>query len=253
MKEVNLDAPAFGPGSQKPEELVDEPIKPVGEEVKVKEEEAPVVDPVEENKVPYSRFKKFHDEAVQLRQEAAEWKAKAEAIRPAERQVESEIPSFWKEMYGDSDASQRAWQIQSEQNEAMLQKARDEAKDAYRQERYEEIERQQKNVEAIDTGLETLKDFVGRDLTEKEQAAVLDIVDDFTPKGQDGSYNSNLFPFEKAWEIYELKSNAQKAPKKESRDNVAALTGRQTQGEPTINEKDKDFNPMDWGAWRNKL
>ncbi len=49
-------------------------------------------------------------------------------------------------------------------------------------------------------------------------------------------------------EIYELKNEAKKAPKKQSRDNVAALSSSQTQGEPTIEaEKDKNFNPS-WGA-----
>lgn len=252
-KKIDLNAPAFGPGSQKLEPEKVEPQKPDGQEVKVEKGEAPETEPVgEENKVPYSRFKKFHDEAIQLRQEAAEWKAKAET-KPAERETEIKVPPFWKELYGDSEASQEAWKIQSEQNEIMLSRAREEAKDAYRQERYAEIERQERNVEAIDTGLETLKDFVGRDLTEKEQAAVLDIVDDFTPKGKDGNYTGDLFPFEKAWEVYELKQNSQKAPKKESRNNVASLSGQKSQGEPSVNEKDADFNPLDWGGWRKKL
>lgn len=252
---IDLNAPAFGQGAQKLTDLEDKPETPaVVEEPKVEEEEVPAPEAVaEETPVPYSRFKKFHDEAKQLRDEVAALRQQVESVEPTAPTAELELPEFWKELYGDSEASQKAWKIQSEQNEALIQKARQEAIEAVRNERYEEAQQTEANIETIDSNLESLSDSLGRELTEKEQSAVLDIVDAYTPKDEDGNYAGPLLPFDKAWEIHELKTQAGKAPIQASKNNVASLSGSQTQGEPSINEKDSNFNPLDWGAWKKRL
>lgn len=245
---IDLNAPAFGAGAQKIEEPTEETV--VQSVVEPKE----IIEPSEEeSKVPYSRFKKFHDEALQYKREAEEWKAKAETYKqPIE--VSTELPEFWKELYGDSDASQKAWKIQNQQNESIKAEARKEALEAVRNERYEEAKRTDQNVETIDNHFEDLSAFVGRDLTEKEQSAILDIVDDYTPKDRDGNYASELLPFDKAWEIYELKNQSVKSAKTQSRNNVASLTGSQSQGDPgAIAEQNKNWNPLDWDAWKRRL
>lgn len=260
VEKIDLNAPAFGAGAQKIEEtpVVSEETP----EVKAKEEIAET--PEEESKVPYSRFKKFHDEARlvpkyrqeadQYKREAEEWRAKAEAIKSSENVPTSELPEFWKKLYGDSDASLEAWKIQSEQNDALLSKAREEALNAVHNERMEEVKRTEENVEKIDSNFEKLSAFVGRDLTEKEQSAILDIVDEFTSKDEDGNYLGEILPFEKGWEIYELKTQASKAPRSQSRDNVASLSGSPSQGEPSaIAEKNKNFNPFDWDSYKKRI
>ena len=251
MTDVDLNAPAFGPGSQKIEPKEEAPK--VSEETKVEEEKAPEAE-AEESKVPYSRFKKFHDEALKLREEAEHWRQIAETNKPAERETESEIPSYWKELYGDSEASIKAWKIQSGQNEALIEKARQEAIEAVRSERLQEVERVEKNVEVLNNNFETLSDYIGRKLTDKEESAVLDIIDEYTPKGPDGNYSGDIIPIEKAWEIYEMKTQAETASKRAAKDSVASLSGVQSQGEPSQKaEADKNWNPLDWNAWRKKI
>lgn len=67
-----------------------------------------------------------------------------------------------------------------------------------------------KNIAEIDRNLDALAKHIGRTLTEKEQEAVLDIVDEFMPKSEDGSYYWPLISFEKAWEVYELRNKFEK-------------------------------------------
>lgn len=245
------NAPAFGPEAQKAEDLktatTPEPVVPV-----VKEQEQIPSD--EENKVPYSRFKKFHDAAREAeataeryRLEAEEWKHKASSYEP--KTETADLPDFWKELYGDSEASKKAWVVQSKANQSLIEQARQEAREAVKAEAREESERVENNSEAIESGLETLSEYAGRKLSEAEQSAVLDIIDDYSPKDEDGNFISPI-PFEKAYDIYELQQQASKAPKVASRNRVASITNAQTQGQASDDqvERNKNFNPMDWGA-----
>ncbi len=63
--------------------------------------------------------------------------------------------------------------------------------------------RVEKNIDKINDNFEELSENIGRELTEYEQSAVLDIVDKYTPKDDKGNYAVSLLPFDYAWEIYE--------------------------------------------------
>lgn len=258
--EIDLSKPAWGPGSQKVEDLKDSTEAPVAspaEDVKVEEPVKPaesVEEAEAEQRVPYSRFRKFHDRALEAEREAAELRERLASVKP-EPQEQGEVPSYWTELYGESDAAKRAWRINERAQNELIEKARQEALEAVQSERQQEVERISQNEETIDENLENLSALVGRDLTEREQSAVLDIVDEYTPKGNDGNYLGPTIPFEKAWEIYELKSQSQKAPRAEARDKVAALSGTPSRGEPTSEEQErnKSWNPLDWGAYKKRL
>lgn len=255
---IDLSKPAWGPNAQKPEDLVEKPTDSQPEENKV--EAAPVepvesVEETEEQKVPYSRFKKFHDRALQAEAEAAEWRSKAQRSLEPERESESEVPGYWKELYGDSDASLRAWKINERAQQELIEKAEARALEAVQSERQQETERVRSNEELIDQNLEALQDYAGHQLSEREQSAILDIVDEYTPKDDDGNYLGATIPFEKAWDIYELKQQVSKAPRNQSRDRVAALNSSQSQGEPNSDQQEKNtsWNPLDWSAYKKRL
>ena len=63
------------------------------------------------------------------------------------------------------------------------------------------------NIKIIDARFYELADTLGRPLTENEQADILDIVDEYTPKGDDGMYLYPPIPFDYAWQIYEIKNS----------------------------------------------
>ena len=123
-KKFDLNAPAFGTGAEKVEvasgETVVEPEKPKEEELA----------PVEEQQVPYSRFKKFHDAAKEAEEEAAYWKAKATAIENEPVQYNEDLPSQWVKLYGDSDQSKEAWKVQQDLNRQIREDAMKEAREA---------------------------------------------------------------------------------------------------------------------------
>lgn len=253
------NAPAFGAGAQKPEDL-QEDAKPTDKAEAQPVEEGEIEDDSDEkSKVSYSRFKKFHDlakesqaEAERLRAEAEEWKRKANAIESKEST--SEMPDFWKELYGDSEASKKAWQIQSRANHDLVEQAKREAREAIREETRAETERVEQNLENIDSSLDSLNDYAGRVLTEAEQSAVLDIVEEYSPKDDYGNFIATI-PFEKAFDLLEVKQQASKTSKVQSRNNVASLTNTKTQGAPSDDqvERNKNFNPLDWGAALRRL
>lgn len=266
MKDITKfdpNAPAFGAGSQAMDDegnlIVQPSEKPAvvsdeatAEEVKVepKKEEQVESSVEEENKVPYSRFKKFHDAAKDAEKEAEFYRNQYESLKSQRKEVEetNEPPTEWKELYGESDQSTRAWKLQQTLNERLSEEAIEKAISAVKSERLQEEERLDENINELDSREERLENFIGRKLTEKESTALLDITDEFTPKGEDGNYLGALLSEEKAWEIYEMKQKSAQAPKKESRDKVASLSGSQTQGETNVGpDRNKDFNPS-WGA-----
>lgn len=266
---VDLNAPAFGPGSQTLEDLMaartpDEPSVEVPPQVVevppvVEQKEEEPVTSVEENKVSYSRFKTIHTRALEAEREAEKWRARAEEIEQSrftrrEEEVEGEMPSYWKELYGDSESSEKAWKIQLRREQEIEQRAYDAGQRGALELRQVEAARVNQNLATIDDHFEDLSALVGRDLTEKEQSAILDIVDDYTAKDEDGSYIGAIMPFEKAWEVYELKKGSTKAPQRQARDAVATIAATTTQGEPSLKaEQDKNWNPLDWNAWKKRV
>ncbi len=257
---INLDAPAFGPGAQELNVLSDEPASvEVEPEVEVDTNEDETVDSVEENKVPYSRFKNIHNRALEAEAEAERWRQRAEEIeqtRTARHEVPeySDMPSYWVELYGDSEASQKAWQIQERREQDIERRAYEAGQRGAEELEQRQQQRVDSNVAAIDSNFDLLADYVGRDLTDKEQSAILDIVDDFTPKDEHGRYAGPLIPFEKAWEMYELKQSSATASKRKDRDSVASLSATGTQGNTEVTEEaNKSWNPLARGTWRSRL
>jgi len=255
---IDLNAPAFGPNAQK---VGEESNTNSGEEVL--KEEKPDADSGEEQMVKYSRFKKFHDEAQTYKQEAERYRAEAEALRNRPERESNQDPldearKLWIENYGDTEATRKAWDNQVKINQAFEQRAidraREEARETFGSERQRETQRTQENIGHIDNELETLADYVGRPLKESEEEAILDIVDEFTPKDEDGNYAGALLPMDRAWEIYELKQGASKSKGRSSRDSIASLSGSQSQGDSSVqSEQNKNFEPRDWDAYKRRL
>lgn len=254
---LDLDKPAFGPDRQKLEDVAETQTAAavVAEPEAKKEEDKPEPQP-EEQKVPYSRFKKFHDEATTLRQRETELLAEVDRLKAIKTDVGAEdgLPEYWKELFGDSDSSKTAYKAEQRRNEAILEQARSEATKAVERTRQEEEKQLSENEATIDSHLESVSAIAGHTLTDKEESAILDIIDEFTAKDTDGSYLGAILPADKAWQIYELKTKASHAPKIESRNQVASLIGNQSQGQPdTTEEKNKSWNPMDWNSYKNRL
>lgn len=67
----------------------------------------------------------------------------------------------------------------------------------------------QESEAEIDMRLEDLEKFIGRKLTSDEQFAILDIVDEKSPKDDEG-YIIDYLSFDYAWEIYQTRKGVDK-------------------------------------------
>ncbi|SRR5258708_16223334 len=71
------------------------------------------------------------------------------------------------------------------------------------QQKIEQDKQIEENVDVIDERFRRLATLVvGRELTEEEEMAILDIVDEYTPKNAEGNYLCDLLPFDYAWQVY---------------------------------------------------
>lgn len=268
-----LNAPAFGEGSAnplgetQPSEKIPADTSHVEREEKGTSEPTPEEDGGEQ-KVPYSRFKKNLDARIEAERAAQDAEDRyqdllrqrdQERYQPVSQETQSQnykgnLPNYWVKLYGDSEVSREAYGYELERQSAIEERAEQRALESLRNERDTETRAVMENEGVIDNRIEDLSAQLGRDLSEKEELSLLDIVDEYTPKDRDGNYAGDTIPFEKAWEIYEMKQLQQSSSSRRSRSAAAAATSSRTDGEPHGNEKsNKDFDPRNWNAYKQRL
>jgi uncharacterized membrane protein YqiK len=206
----------------------------------------------EEQKVPYSRFRKVIEERDEIRDVIAslEERLSAQEQRPTETtNSDDPMPSEWVELYGDSEVSQRAWNIQQRREQELAERIESQAIERLERRQVEEVNAIAENEEIIDDNLANLQDVIGRKLTARQEEEILSIVDEFSPTGSDGKYVT-LFPFDKAYEIFELRQAQKGASTKQARQAIANLSGDQSEGEPDQN--DSSFR-RGWDSWRDGI
>lgn len=266
-KEINLDLPvdaydAEGNLKEKPLNISEEDSTEVSQtkekEVVEKKEED------EEQRVPYSRFSKIRERAEQAEQEAEEAREllRAALSRKQEVSQESHATSSYdedyarevKRLYGDTPEAQEIIAIQTRQMRAIEERAERRALDAVARMRESETQALTQNENVIDQRLARLEDSIGRELSEKEMDAVLSIVDEYTPTGEDGKYLGEILPFDKAWEVYELRQEKQSLSSKKNRSAALAASNTRSHGEPSeTRQANTDFDPRNWNSLYNRI
>ena len=207
----------------------------------------------EEQRVPYSRFK---SKIAEVEQKESIIKGLEERLSSLEQsRIESkplediEVPSEWTELYGDSDVSKRAFKVQLQREAELMERATKNAIEQLKQESVRENEMANENAAFIDESLESLQKTLGKKLTNEIEEEVLTIVDEFSPLDENGKYVS-IFPFDKAYEIFQLR-NAQASQKtNQARTQVANLAGNTSEG--ATDTSDSNFK-RGWDNWREAL
>lgn len=210
----------------------------------------------DEGKVPYTRFKKFHDLALEAQDEAAYWRRKAEeregsryhAPTPSDITPVYEGDDWFKfkTLWGDSEQSREAYKIELQRTAAIEERATQRAMEAIERRSSQEQEIYRENIGLLDQNLEEASDILGRSLTSDEEIALLEVQDDYSPKDGNGNITA-LIPIEKAVEIWQLQQA--RSPRREARNQIAALSGGSSAGEEGASESSsKDYNPR--GGWR---
>lgn len=150
------------------------------------------------------RFKKLIEEREELAEKLSEleqFRKDVEAGRYTQSNKE-EIPSEWTEMFGDN--SEKAWNINKQLLEKQFNLLENKLREELSKEKQQEELETQKWENHIQEQLENLEEIKGIDLTSNSAQArklrsdLREIIEDYSP-------GDNWIPFEKAYEIYELK------------------------------------------------
>lgn len=206
-----------------------------------------------EQKVPYSRFSKIVRERdedrnrIQMLEDTLEQLKQSKVAESTPEDVN--VPKEWVELYGDSDVSKRAYQIQLQREAELQEQIIEKTLERYNQNLSQQEKQLEENEGIIEQGLETLQENIGRKITPQVEEKILAIVDEFSPVGKDGKYIT-LFPFDKAYEIYELRNAKLGQATKQARSQVASLTGNTSEG-----DADSTTEPYKrgWDHWREAL
>lgn len=229
--------------------IPDKPVAKVEEKVSVSPDEDAVAE--EKARVPYSRFETVNERAIRAEERLSILEEQLNSSKNTEEN-QDEIPAEFIELYGDSDIAKRAWEVQKGLNQKLLDEATEKAYERIERKQTEKQEQINKGIEIIEDNLEKFKSTLNRDLSEKEEADLLDIQDEFTPKDEDGNYIAPLLSLEKAYEVYTLRKTNVKVASSEARKKVVSLTGAETEGESS-NSSFENYRPGVSGLWRNKL
>lgn len=267
-KNIDLDLPVDaydteGNLKEKPEGVSAEPSAEASQAketvIEKKEEE-------EEQRVPYSRFDKVRKEREEAIREAEEARTLLRELTDARKEVSRETPSSSsyeedyarevKKLYGDNSVAQEIINLNLKHQKEMDERAERRALEAIDRRQSSETRALAQNEEVVKSRLEELTEKIGRELTENEEDAVLDIVDEYTPTGEDGKYLGEILSFDKAWEVYELRQQKQASTSKRSRSAALIAGSSRSQGEPSDSstaEQNKNFNPRNWSSLYDRL
>lgn len=205
----------------------------------------------EDKRVPYSRFKKINDELEERDSIISDLEARLSSLETKRTESNEEVivPPEWVELYGDSDVSKRAYKIQLQREEQIQENAVRIALEQYRNELAQNEQAIEQNEGILDEKLDDLQASIGKKLTSRQEEDILSIVDEFSPVGSDGKYLS-LFPFDKAYEIYQLRNQNTIAKTANARSQVAGLTGNSSEGD---SDSSGSSFKRGWDSWREAL
>jgi len=203
-----------------------------------------------EQRVPYSRFKKMHDEKQTFADRVKALEAELATRQQKPEVKEEDMPEEWRLLYGESEPAKKAWEVQRKREAALREEAVKAAIDMVKKEQLAAIEAEAKKEEALDSYLSSLEESYGKKIPDALEEELLSIVDEFSPVGSDGKYVSLISP-EKAIEIYNLRHSIKETKTKQAREKVVDLTNGKSQGEADTSRNTK-YTPS-WDSWREAL
>lgn len=242
-----LDRPIDEVVEEQPSESVPEPV------IENPAPEAPVEE-TEEEKVPKSRFLTMHQRAVEaeklLRQFEADRANTPEPKAPAAD--DADLKKFYVETFGDTELSEKLYQAELARFSSIEEKAAERAFERLSRMEQEQADVINQRVASFDAAFDELGTVEGKEFSDDEQVAMLDIVEKYSPKDKDGKLlGEYLLPLDQAYEIYKLNNEPKLVAKKTERNAVAALSGARSHGD--TNTTDADWQPGKDRRWWDKV
>lgn len=201
-------------------------------------------------RVPYSRFESVNEARIEAEAKLRLFEEAQERERLEKAAVKSPegLPAYWVKLYGDSDASQEAYALRQQE----LTDIRQSLQSSIREDMVkEQAESEQRTETLVDEWSNQIDDFAAknkRKFTDGDTDAILDVMDELTPKDTDGSYIVEPIQFlARAVELHDLRTEKATAAKKASKQATAQLTAAKGEGALVTPTKEWD------GDWRKKL
>jgi hypothetical protein len=202
------------------------------------------------------RFNEIYGEAKRHEREASEARDRADRLeRLLEQSMQQGrtpekrgVPEEWKKVLGETEATEAFYELLDRELSTREQRAVEKAYERYVEEQQGSTEAIRANEGVIDSELESLENSIGRELTDDEASAILDIADELTPQ-ENGKYTTNLVPLRAAYGEYRARQFEAKAPQQQQRQRVASVVSAKGSGlgeSPATREVRGRPNPDGW-------
>lgn len=208
---------------------------------------------VEEPRIPYSRFETVNERAIRAEAELAAYKAQRQEQSQADAggEYKGQLPGYWVELWGDNELSRKAFNAEQQRITVIQEDAARKAVEAIEQRQADRDQHVEKTVEAIEGALTDFQAKTKRTLTDGEQSAVLDIMDELTPKDERGNYQVDPTVFlDKAVELHDLRQLKTTGKTREAKRKAAAIAGASSDSSSAPSEGATHFRPGSWDSWR---
>lgn len=248
-KEEGTDTPSE---ESQPESEVEQEEETQEEEAAPSEAENTEV--AEAPRVPYSRFEKVNQRAIEAEKELEILKRQLaeNPTRSTSEPHQGDLPDYWVELYGDSELSRKAWAAEQKRITAIEERAAESAVKNLQKVQQQEAARVEETVEEMENAFQDYGAKLKREFSDAEQSSILDIMDELTPKGEDGNYLvSPLTYLEKSVQFYDLQNQSVLSKKRAAKQKAAALTGGGSEGAPAESNPSSHFVGGNWDSWRN--
>lgn len=258
-KEFDLDQPSVPDQEEADETATDvekeeeqapvEPEKAEETEVETEDDSATTVE-ADPPRVPYSRFESVNEARVRAEEQLRIMQAERaqEQLAQAAAPTDTGLPTYWVELYGDSDASKRAYQLRQQEIKEEREQLRQGLREDFQREQVEQEQRVDTTVEQWSNSIDDYAAKNKRTFTEADTDALLDVMDELTPKDENGNYIVEPIQYlDRAVELHDLRQDKAKNSARTSRQATARLTSAKSEGVPTS-------KPGEWdGNWEKKL
>ena len=248
-----LDRPIDEVVAPKSEEVAPSESVPETPSSEVSPEEVSTPEP-EEEKVPKSRFLTMAKRAIEAEKAARAYEAERESRPEPVIAVDDdeELKKFYTTTFGETEMAEKLYQNELKRLATIEERASERAYERMSQREQEDAKLIDNRVASMDSAFEELGIVAGKEFTDEEQVAILDIVEKYSPKDKNGKIPEEyLMSLDDAYEIYQLQAEVNK-PNRSARNAVAALSGAKSEGAPGTTS-DADWKPGQSGRYLSKL
>jgi hypothetical protein len=178
-------------------------------------------------------------------------KSDFEQIRSAMPKPAPEMPDWWKESFGDDDASRAAFQKQVEHEQKLYSDWENRVIEKLRSEQTQKAEQEKAEVEKWQGYIDAECAKLVEEGKVFDRNELLKVVDEFS-KDQEGNYTGVVFPFAKAYEILQFRKTVPSATTT-ARQTAArhSVTGTRSGATPRSQARTiEEIRNRGWGAWR---